>query len=353
MRQKIFAICDREEAYALRMAEYMLEKMRIPYALHLFTKVEELEKFMEREQIEILLIAESALEMLREEYIRSQVVQMFILQENDMQESDMKENLLQRNETQEYGAPVSYISKFQSPERIVTTLLESAQGLADWCRIGTQTSEEVKLIGVYSPVKRCLQTTFALTMGQILAREHKVLYFNLESYSGFGQMLGREFLADVTDVMYYFRCDKDKLALHLPSIVQNINGLDYIPPMQSQTELWETDGRQWLELCRKIAEIGGYEYIILDLDDGMSGLFDLLRECYKIYTITRDDSFAVAKLNQYEQILKFHELEEIADKTVKCRFPVFKEVPVNLELMTHGELAGYVKAIIREDLYGK
>ena len=46
MRQKIFAICDREEAYALRMAEYMLEKMRIPYALHLFTKVEELEKFM-------------------------------------------------------------------------------------------------------------------------------------------------------------------------------------------------------------------------------------------------------------------------------------------------------------------
>ena len=85
----------------------------------------------------------------------------------------------------------------------------------------------------------------------------------------------------------------------------------------------------------------------------MSGLFDLLRECYKIYTITREDSFAVAKLNQYEQILKFHELEEIADKTVKCRFPVFKEVPVNLELMTHGELAGYVKAIIREDLYGK
>ena len=123
--------------------------------------------------------------------------------------------------------------------------------------------------------------------------------------------------------------------------------------MQSQIELWETNGGQWLELCRKIAQIGAYEYIIMDLDDGMSGLFDLLRECYKIYTITREDSFAVAKLNQYEQILKFHELEEIADKTVKCRFPVFKEVPVNLELMTHGELAGYVKAIIREDLYGK
>lgn len=353
MRQKIFAICDMEEAYALRMAEYMLEKMRIPYAMHLFTKVEELEKFMEQEQIEILLIAESALEMLRTEYVRHQVVQMFILQENDLQESDLQGDMAQKDETQENRTSTCYISKFQSPERIVTTLLESADGLTDWYRTGIQSAEEVKLIGVYSPIKRCLQTTFALTMGQILAREHKVLYFNLENYSGFGQMLGREFLADMTDVMYYFRCDKEKLALHLPSIIQNINGLDYIPPMQSQTELWETEGKQWLELCRKIAEIGAYEYIILDLDDGMSGLFSLLRECYKIYTITREDSFAVAKLNQYEQILKFHELEEIADKTVKCRFPVFKEVPVNLELMTHGELAGYVKAVVREDLYGK
>lgn len=70
-----------EEAYALRMAEYMLEKIRLPYALHLFTKVEELERFMEQEEIEILLIAESALELLREEYVRQQVVQMFVLQE--------------------------------------------------------------------------------------------------------------------------------------------------------------------------------------------------------------------------------------------------------------------------------
>lgn len=348
MRQKIFAICDMEESYVLRMAEYMLEKIRIPYTLHLFTKIDELEKFMEQEKIEILLIAESALELLRAEYVRQQVAQMFVLRENDMFEDDVREK-----GTHENDSSVTYVSKFQSPEKIVSVLIESATGLADWRQEGTNTDMEVKLIGVYSPVKRCLQTTFALTMGQILSREHKVLYFNFENYSGFGQLLGREFLADVTDVMYYFRCDKEKLALHLPTIIQNINGLDYIPPMQSQTELWETNGKQWLELCRNIAKIGEYEYIILDLDDGMSGLFDLLRKCYRIYTITRDDSFAVAKLNQYEQILKFHELEEIADKTVKCRFPVFKEVPVNLELMTHGELAGYVKAIIKEDLYGK
>ncbi len=339
LRQKVFAICDMEEAYAFRLMEYILEKVRLPYTFHLFTKVEELEKFAAQGEIEILLIAENALKMLQEEYIRRQAAQIFVLQESD--------------EAVEAREGLGCINKFQSPEKIVEALSETVTGMSDWNRETVQEEMQVKLIGVYSPIKRCLQTSFALTMGQILAKKYRTLYFNFECYSGFGQMLRREFPMDMMDLMYYFRCDQDRLYLRLPSMIQNINGLDYIPPMQSDLGWREVTGGQWLELCRKIAGIGQYEYIILDLDDGMEGLFDLLRKCYKIYTITKEDSFATAKINQYEQILKFHELEEIADKTVKCRFPVFKELPANLELMTHGELAGYVKAIIKEDLYGE
>lgn len=337
MKQKVFAICDIEEAYAFRLTEYMLEKVRLPYTLHLFTKVEELQSFIQQQKVEILLIAENALRLLREEYIKQQAVQIFVLQEND---APKREDLY-------------CISKFQSPERIVEALTDSIAELSDWNFGEVTENTAVKLIGLYSPIKRCLQTSFALTLGQILAREHRTLYFNFENYSGFGQMLKREFAMDMMDLMYYFRCAKDKLPLRLPSVVQNINGLDYIPPIQSLAGMGEVSGSQWLELCMHIAGIGQYEYIIMDLDDGMEGLFDLLQHCYRIYTITREDSFAVAKINQYEQILKFNELEEIADKTVKCKFPVFREVPASLDLMTHGELAGYVKAIVREDLYGK
>ena len=340
MRQKIFAICDMEEAYALRLMEYMLEKVKLPYTYHLFTRVEELEKFARQEEIAILLIAESAFKMLQEQYVRQQAAQIFVLQESDVSVETGVE------------AGLGYVSKFQSPGKIVEALSETVTGLPDWDN-KTHEESKVKLIGIYSPIKRCLQTSFALTMGQILAKKYRILYFNFECYSGFGQMLRREFAMDMMDLMYYFRCDQDRLYLRLPSMVQNINGLDYIPPIQSDLGWREVTGRQWLELCKKIAGIGQYEYIILDLDDGMEGLFDLLRQCYKIYTITKEDSFATAKISQYEQILKFNELEEIADKTVKCRFPVFKELPANLELMTHGELASYVKAIIKEDLYGK
>lgn len=329
------AICDTEEGYAFRMAEYILEKVKLPYTLHLFTAVEELQKFAGREQIEILLIAESAWRMIREEFVRSQVTQMFVLQESGQTQQD----------------EVCCISKYQSPEKVLQKVLDTIADEEDWKAYPAAVDTAVKMIGVYSPVKRCLQTSFALTLGQLLAREHRTLYLNFEMYSGLGELLQRNCQPDMMDVMYYFQSAREKLALRLPTIIQNAGGLDYIPPMQYAIGIREVPGEQWLALCRDIASIGAYEYMILDLDDGIDGLFDLLKSCQKIYTITRDDPFAMAKLRQYEQMLQSGELEEITEKTVKCRFPIFQQLPESLDMMTHGELAGYVKSIIKEDIY--
>lgn len=330
------AICDTEEGYAFRMAEYLLEKVKLPYTLHLFTAVEELEKFAGSEEIEILLIAESAWRMLKEAYIREQVTQLFILQENDgTVQEDMR-----------------CISKYQSPELVVQAMLNVIADGSGWKDCPEVTDTAAKMIGIYSPVKRCLQTSFALSLGQLLAKEHKTMYLNFEMYSGLGELLRREYQTDMLDVMYYFQSAREKLALRLPTIIQNAGGLDYIPPMQYSLGIKEVPGEQWLALCRDIAAIGEYEYMILDLDDGIDGLFDLLKSCQKIYTITREDPFAQAKLRQYERMLQQGELGEISEKTVKCRFPIFQELPDSLDMMTHGELAGYVKSIIKEDIYG-
>ncbi len=336
MSQKIMAICDIEEGYAFRMAEYILEKVRLPYTLHLFTAASELEKFAMQEEIAVLLIAESALKLLKQEYIRKQVEQIFVLQESDHKEQE----------------DLCYISKYQSPERVVQLIIESVADLGSWEAEEPVKETAVKMIGMYSPVKRCLQTSFALSLGQILSKEHKVLYLNLETYAGFGGLLKREFDTDIVDAMFYFKSAREKLALRMSSIVQNVGGLDYIPPVQYSLGLKEVTGTQWMEFCQDVAAIGQYEFIILDLDEGVNGLYDLLKNCCKVYTITRDDSFAQAKMEQYEQILKFNGLEEIAQKTVKCRFPIFRELPAGLELMTHGELAAYARSIIKEDIYG-
>ena len=60
LKQEIMAVCDLEEAYAFRMAEYITRKTPLPYALHLFTKTAELEKFVQENKTDVLLIGESA-----------------------------------------------------------------------------------------------------------------------------------------------------------------------------------------------------------------------------------------------------------------------------------------------------
>lgn len=335
MSQKIMAICDIEEGYAFRMAEYILEKVRLPYTLHLFTAASELEKFAGREEIAVLLIAESALRLLKQEYIKQQVEQMFVLQESEHKEQD----------------DLCYISKYQSPERVIQLVIEAVTDLADWDMEEVDKETDAKMIGLYSPVRRCLQTSFALSLGQILSRDHKVLYLNLETCSGFSRLFNREYTTDIMDAIYYYQTAREKFSLRMPSLVQNAGGLDYIPPVQHSSELNEVTGTQWLEFCRDVSAIGQYEYIILDLHEGVNGLFALLKNCDKIYTITKEDSFAAAKIEQYEQILKFNGLDEIAQKTVKCRFPIFRELPVDLERLTQGELAAYVRSIIKEDIY--
>lgn len=347
MTHKIMAICDTEEGYAFRMAEYLLEKVKLPYALHLFTAVEELEKFAGREEIEILLIAESAWRLIKEEYIRTQVAQMFILQES----GEPVQTLIPQGSGEAKREDLRCISKYQSPEIVVQEILNLIADGSGWKGCLEATDTAAKLIGIYSPIKRCLQTSFALSLGQLLAKEHKTMYLNFEMYSGLGELLRREYQTDMLDVMYYFQSAREKLALRLPSVIQNAGGLDYIPPMQYSLGIKEVPGEQWLALCRDIAAIGEYEYMILDLDDGIDGLFDLLKSCQKIYTITKEDPFAQAKLRQYERMLQQGELGEISEKTVKCRFPIFQELPGSLDMMTHGELAGYVKSIIKEDIY--
>ncbi len=336
MKQRILAVCDLEEAYAFQMAEFITEKVSIPYVLHLFTGVEELESFLEKNEIYVLLIGENAVRQLKE---KPAVPNIFVLWEGGGKTE------------RDY----CYIDKYQSPSEIIREIAERLTELEGWEKNRPERKTEqrwkIKVVGIYSPVRRCLQTSFALTMGQLLAREHKTLYLNFECCSGFERMLQQEFSTDMLDVLYYFKCARETLGVRLPSIVQNINGLDFIPPGRSGFDMRSITGEQWMELLGTIESIGDYEYLILDLTDGMNGLFELLAHCHRIYTITRDDGFAMAKMSQYEQILRMNERDDIAEKTVKCRFPLFEKLPSDLNLMTHGELARYVKAIIQEDLY--
>ena len=158
--------------------------------------------------------------------------------------------------------------------------------------------------------------------------------------------MDRSFRGSVSDLLYYNDCAREKLAGQLQFMTEKAGKLDFLPPMESFIQLRSIRQDQWLELFRSIEKVTEYEYCILDLSEQVDGIFEILRQCDLVFTITREDGFAEAKMRQYETLLKSTQYEDIFMKTRRCQLPVFRELPAGILLLTHGELAACVRSIM-------
>lgn len=331
--KKILALCDGEQDYLYHMADYLERKDTFPFAVHSFTDAAQLKRFMDNNEVELLLIAENAYE-------------------EEMEELFPKHMVILNESGNEVGNHAENINKYQASECILKAVMNSYTGSNDGVPKRLATGNRMKIIGNYTPVGRSFQTTFALSMGQLLAKEHKTLYLNFESYSGFPYLLGQEYVTDIMDVLYYLNCEKEKLAYKLEGLVQSVNGLDYIPPVTSCGELGRITGEQWIQLFQEIEKISEYEYLILDLSEQVQGLFDVLRECQFIFTMVKEDEMAEAKMQQYESLIQSMDYGDIAVKTKKWKPPVFRRIPPGIDQLSRGEVAACVRKIIEEEIYG-
>ena len=297
----------------------------------MFTERESWERFLGQNSVPVLLVSQPLYERYAGDWEAGQVI---VLAEGGE------------------GPPGElWIEKYQSVETVVRRVLElSAERglLPPAARVGER--QGMKLIGIYSPVGRCLQTTFSFTLGQLLARKNKVLYLNFECFSGLGKMLRQEFQADLSDLIYFLHNGDGRFPYRLEGMTQKVNGLDYIPPAFSCLDLQRVEKEEWLALLDELGQSGLYEYVILDLSEVINGLFDILKLCFRVYTIVREDGFAAAKQAHYEELLACLNHEDILENTRKCRLPLFRQLPQDMENLTRGELAELVQKLIAEDL---
>lgn len=332
MNKKILAIFDGEERYAYGLMEYFEEKQSLPFRIHVFTDRDKFKAYGNREEIECLLLSENVYD---DNVSNINVPHIIILSESG--------GIL--------NPTFHHINKFQSCENIYKEILqyytEHQEATLPLMRV---CNRRMKIIGIYTPIGRCLQTTYAFTLGQILSRYGKALYMNFEKYSGLSQLLKREFDSDVSDLMYYFECAKEKLAYRVESIVENINGLDFIPPAEIYQNLAGIKGEQWIELFKEMEKCTEYEYLILDITDGMIDLWSVLRFCDVVYTISRGDPMAIAKITQYEKALAASDYSDIISKTQKWDFPVFQHLPQKFDELTKSDLAQFIKERILPEL---
>lgn len=324
---RIMVLFDTEEEYAQLMTDFLNRQRDLPWVLHTYTNGEDLAG-EEKGGIDLLVVSETAYCPKVQELAPACLV------------------ILSETGIKKWEGPV-YVDKYQEAEEVLKQLLGVYMETADVQLPFLRTNRKTVFIGNYSPVHRCMQTSFAITMSLMLARRHPTLYLNFEHYAGISELLPDMQTLDMADLLYFLNAQKDKFRLRLQTILKHKGALAYVPPMKSGQNLITVTPKEWLGLLERIEELEEYEYVVLDLTESMQGLFEILRMCRHVYTLTREDRIARGKLLQYEQVLALYEYGDVLGKTKRLALPHIQKLPEELEQLTKGDLADLVKGLLR------
>lgn len=327
--ERIMAIYDVDQSYASRFADFVNQREKLPFTAVSFTSLEKLKEYAKSHSIEILLVSDEV----RREVEDIEAGQVVALCDGEIVE--MEEDW-----------PAVY--KYQSGNSLVREVLARycvQPAAAALSLLG----KKAFTIGVYSPVNRCLKTSLALTMGQLMGRTQRVLYLNLEEYSGFSRLTGENYEHDLSDVLYLYRQNACSW-LRLKAMVYSWGDLDYIPPVRYGEDLSQLDPEDMADLIERIAADSGYEKVLVDVGQMGKGALSILKVCDGIYMPIKEDAISQAKVEEFEEYLQAAGQEKVLDRIRKLKLPyhsTFGKRESYMEQLLWGELGDYVRQLLR------
>lgn len=300
MSSKNIVICDSETEYALRLADYLSGKKELALQVKICESPEQVAVIRREASVDILLADEKM--QFKEGELAGIPKVMYL----------SVATVTDRN------SPVCRIFRYQSGEDIYTCIIEALaeSGMGEFWNVRKR--ERGKLIGIYSPVHRLGQTAFALGKGIEMASTSNVLYMNLEPYAGIGGYFPEEKTRNLSMLLYYAKQETGNPSLLITTLVRQMKGLDYIPPVFFPEDLKTVTASEWLWLFGEILNHSIYDALILDLGDCIQGLFEILKSCDEIYMPTADDRLAVSKIYQFEEVLCRRGYGEVWERMSRC-----------------------------------
>lgn len=300
MSNKNLVICDREEGYAEAFAVFLMKRKELAFQVQVCDGITQAQTVMQERPIDILLIG-SAYPAAERRKLKAGKV--FLLSGSGKTEADDGETV---------------VYKYQSGEAILAEIIRecSEEEDGDSLFIRAVKTGKIRIIGIFSPVHRIGKTGYGLKLGQELAASGNVLYLNMELYGGIGGHFPEEGRT-LADILYYARQESRNISLILTTLVEHMGGLDYLLPARVSEDIRSVTAEEWTGLVRQITEQSIYDVVILDIDEGVKGVYDLLRVCTEIHVLTARDTSAKAKLLQMEEELHLLGYDDVKKKMVK------------------------------------
>ena len=244
--KKMMAVYDADTRYAERLSDYVNRKERGVFTAQAFTSKEKLAEYAAKHEIDVLLSGERT-------------------DSGDISEIPSGQKIYMSEETERQMESGKEIYKFQSGDDIIREVMAVYSEIPG-IRPNTAGSvdQSRRIIGVYSPVGRCGKTCLALAIGQILAKEEKVLFVTLDTFTGFTGLLNERWKRDLSDLIYYYKQERFHI-VRLNSLVYYLGDMAWIPPIRIPQDYAQLTAQEMADLMERILREGNYTTLVLGI----------------------------------------------------------------------------------------
>lgn len=340
--KKILAVLTNEKRYAQRLCDYCNRKKSLLLTAVPFDSIEDCALFAAKQDIAILL-ADSKLMTPASDGVGQNISDIRAARVIGLDEGISFARAFAETNT---AGPVS-VNKYQPAEALIREVLAGCGGQDIYCDTESL-SRPVRVIGVYSPVSRCGKSSFAITLGRLKSRKQKTLYISLEEFSGLGMLSGERYELTLSDAIYHMKRGS-LTSQRLYSMIHNIGGLEYIPPMSCIDDSSAVSGEDYVRLISEILKNSLYEVLVIDMDRYAQSAAEILEICDTVYMPVPDGALNRMKADSFTSYLRSSDKGDIADKVV--RFCPPQDIDIQQQQGTaylDGLLYGSMGDLVRE-----
>ena len=329
----LIAICDEDSDYANNLAAYFRLKGSFVSDTVVFTEYENFSQHLENHLLDIIIIHEDFLVS----FTNPSHNNLFILCEN--QTRDDVDN-------------PHKIYKYSSAEDILRIVMANYDTKTPTTCLSYHKYKKSKIIGIASPLGRCGKTSFALSLGLNLSRNHSCLFITFDECSPLNSSLFKKQInnASLADIIYYYLQSMDISDNRILSCFQTFQGMDYISPTDQFGTYTELQSEELQKFMLNISGLGRYEYIIVDWSL-FSFDYSLLKINDHLLIPTIDnDTYSNLKVSSFFDTIKSqYKTELILAKKVNLPLTSFTNISSEYTFsLTSLALGNFITSLIEE-----
>lgn len=170
------------------------------------------------------------------------------------------------------------------------------------------TSKQAELIVVFSPYGGSGASTYARNLCAGMAGSNNVLYINLEIFDSFAEFESsadnHEYICGMSEVVYYIKQKKDKLAFKLGSVIKHHkDGYNYILPVEDYRDLYSISPEDMECFTDVLASGMMYDKVVFDAGYVHESLLKLLQVCDVLILPEASGQIQENKQHSFERLL--------------------------------------------------